>query len=107
MSGTGKDIKMTNRKLKNVQRNMLMKNILKTNVDIILSTLVCLNRQGVGRKRIAMMLEEYRTETVPEWEKYAQEDRQDVQIRRALRRINLDFCVINKTFRSNINFYNF
>lgn len=94
---------MTNRKIKNAQRNMLMKRILDTNVELLLGTMVCLNRQGIGRRRISDVLEEYRAETVPYWEKFAKEDRQDVEVRKALAAINLDFNLIVSTINTTIN----
>ena len=94
---------MTNRKIKNAQRNMLMKKILDTNVELLLGAMVCLNKRGIGRRQIAEVLEEYRTETVPFWEKFAKEDRQDVEVRKALKQINIDFNLVIATVQAVVS----
>lgn len=91
---------MTNRKIKNAQRNMMMNNILETNVWNILGTMVCLHRMGESKKKIAAVLEEYRTETVPYWEQLAVAEIQNVKIREQLTKIHIEYSEV----RSLISF---
>lgn len=91
---------MTNRKIKNAQRNMMMNNILETNVWNILGTMVCLHRMGESKKKIAAVLEEYRTETVPYWEQLAVAEIQNVKIREQLAKIHIEYSEV----RSLISF---
>lgn len=91
---------MTNRKIKNAQRNIMMNNILETNVWNILGTMVCLHRMGESKKKIAAVLEEYRTETVPYWEQLAAAEIQNVKIREQLTKIHIEYSEV----RSLISF---
>lgn len=91
---------MTNKKIKNAQRNMMTNNILETNVWNILGTMVCLHRMGESKKKIAAVLEEYRTETVPYWEQLAVAEIQNVKIREQLAKIHIEYSEV----RSLISF---
>lgn len=91
---------MTNRKIKNAQRNMMMNNILETNVWNILGTMVCLHRMGESKKKITAVLEEYRTETVPYWEQLAAAEVQNTMVRERLAKIHIEYSEV----RSLISF---
>ena len=85
---------MTNRKIKNAQRNMMMSKVLEANVWNVLGTMVCLHRMGESKKKIAAVLEEYRTETVPYWEQLAVAEVQNVKVREQLGRIHISYSEI-------------
>ena len=78
----------------------MMNNILETNVWNILGTMVCLHRMGESKKKIAAVLEEYRTETVPYWEQLAVAEIQNVKIREQLTKIHIEYSEV----RSLISF---
>lgn len=82
---------MTNRKLKNVQRNMRARNAIYDNVGNIFSAAVCLHTMGESKNRIAAMLQEYHDETIPEYEKLAAEDIQHESVIRGLAAIGMEF----------------
>ena len=85
---------MTNRKIKNAQRNMMMNKILEANVWNILGTMVCLHRMGESKKKIAAVLDEYRTETVPYWEQLAAAEVQNAKVREKLSAIHIDYAEV-------------
>lgn len=82
---------MTNRKIKNVQRNMKLREVLDANAENIFTAAVCLSNMGVSHKKLVSMIEEYRSETVPEWEKNSEADVQNAKVRRALAQLGMDF----------------
>ena len=82
---------MTNRKIKNAQRNMKLRRILDANAENIFTAAICLNEMGASRAKIADMIEEYRTETLVEWEQFSAADVQNTKVTRALRALDIDF----------------
>lgn len=85
---------MTNRKIKHAQLNMRMNQVFDANAWIILGTLVCLHRMGESKRRIADVLEEFRTETVPFWAQYAAADIQAPKLTEQLRLLKIDFAEV-------------
>lgn len=82
---------MTNRKLKNVQRNLRIREVICDNAVNLFSTAVCLHTMGESKSRISAMLQEYHDETVPEYEKLAAEDVQHASVIRGLTAIGMEF----------------
>lgn len=82
---------MTNRKLKNVQRNLRIREVICDNAVNLFSAMVCLHTMGESKNRISAMLQEYNDETVPEYEKLAAEDIQHESVVRGLTAIGMEF----------------
>ena len=100
---------MTNRKLKNVQRNLRIREVICDNAVNLFSAAVCLHTMGESKNSISAMLQEYHDETVPEYEKLAAEDVQHASVIRGLTAIGMEFeqvlsCVREAARSSTLNF---
>lgn len=93
---------MTNKKFKskNLTNNIIFTDVADDNLKILCRCMVVLHRNGLGKKRLEKMLDDYDNNTMPKYKQYSAEEIQHITVCREISAIGIEYDALEKSVKS-------